>query len=127
MHEMTAPSCSGNLVIPDNVTGRFDAPGAFVAPSRLTMHMQFAYDLNPRTTMRLTLANLVDRCFGGTSEPWVVGGNHYCQYGITSASIPAAGNFYNPGDSFQRFVQFPYDPAGITQPFNAYFSVDIKL
>jgi hypothetical protein len=122
-----APSCTGNLVIPDNVTGRYDAPGAFVSPSRLTMHMQFAYDVNPRTTMRFTLANLVDRCYGGTSEPWVTGGSHFCSYGIGFASIPAAGNFYNPGDTLQRFVKFPYDPASTTQPFNAYFTVDIKL
>ena len=122
-----APTCTGNLVIPDPVTGRFDAPGAFIAPSRFTMHMQFGYDLNPRTTLRLTMANVIDRCFGGTSEPWKVGGTTYCQYGIDSASLPAAGNFYNPGDTIQRFVQFPYDPVTGTQPFNAFLTLDIKL
>ena len=112
---VTAISPSESLTTKTDANGHF----AFVSPSRLTMHVQFGYDLNPRTTMRLTVANLVDRCVGGTSEPWVTGGNHFCSYGVGLAAIPAVGNFYNPRDTIQRFVKFPYDPASLTQPINA--------
>ena len=59
------PSCAATLSIPDPYTGQFDGIGAFREPAQLLGHLQIAYDLSPRVTASVTLANLLQTCFGG--------------------------------------------------------------
>jgi hypothetical protein len=90
------------------------------------MQAQLSYALSPRATARATLANIFSSCFGGSQEPWT-GGNHQCGYDVIAGHVPPVGNIYNPGDSIQRLVQYPYGNLFTTSPFNAYFSLDLKL
>ncbi|MDQ6779727.1 MAG: hypothetical protein M3Z37_01040 [Candidatus Eremiobacteraeota bacterium] len=75
-----ATMCANTLVIPDQFSGKFDAPGAFCEPSLLTLHAQIGYELSSRAVVRLTLSNLYARCAGGDNLPWTVGGGHTCGY-----------------------------------------------
>ena len=122
-----ATTCTNTLIIPDQFTGNFDTPGAFREPSLLTAHAQISYAASNRTTLQLTLSNIYARCAGGDSLPWTVGGGHTCGYDVIPGHIPPVGNIYNPGDTIQRLVQFPYGNLFSTQPFNAYFNVSVKL
>ncbi|MDQ6768225.1 MAG: hypothetical protein M3Z41_10495, partial [Candidatus Eremiobacteraeota bacterium] len=121
-----ATTCVNTIVIPDQFTGRFDAPGAFVEPSYLAMHGQVSYAFSSRTTARLTMANIVQSCFGGSTEPWT-GGRPQCGYDVVAGHIPPVGNIYNPGDAIQRLVQFPYGNVLTATPVNMYFTLDVKL
>lgn len=93
----------------------------------MTAHAQISYAASNRTTLQLTLSNIYARCAGGDSLPWTVGGGHTCGYDVIPGHIPPVGNIYNPGDTIQRLVQFPYGNLFSTQPFNAYFNVSVKL
>ncbi len=124
-----ATTCGNTIFIPDQVTGNFDAPGAFRQPSQLTVNAQVAYRATPQTTFRLTAVNAYLRCFGGDSEPWTVSNNRLCGYDVLPGHIPPVGNIYDPGDTIQRIVRYPY---GIEQqaqpsPANLYFDVEVKL
>jgi len=123
-----ATSCANTIVIPDQITGKFDTPGSFLEPSLLAMDAQVSYDFTPRTTARLTLANIMQSCFGGSVEPWT-NGRTPCGYDVVQGHIPPVGNIYNPGDSIQRLVQYPYGYGNIptTTAFNAYLALDFKL
>ena len=123
-----ATSCVNTIVIPDQITGKFDTPGAFLEPSLLAMDAQVSYDLTPRTTARLTLANIMQSCFGGSVEPWT-SGRTPCGYDVVQGHIPPVGNIYNPGNPIQRLVQYPYGYGNIptTTAFNAYLALDFKL
>ena len=57
--------CAATLSIPDPYTGQFDGIGAFREPAQLLGHLQIAYDVSPRVNLSLTLANLLQTCFGG--------------------------------------------------------------
>jgi len=130
-----AVMCTGSLVIPDQFTGKFDNVGAFTEPSQLNVHFGIQYEATPRVTYTVNLANIVNTCFGGSNEPWVVGDHHYCLYGGLPGFISPVGNFYNPGATFQTFARYPYFPGatgdngytGTTTPFQASFNVQIKL
>ena len=121
-----ATTCTNTIVIPDQFTGRFDAPGAFVEPSFLNVNAQIGYAIAPRVTAHITLANIVQSCFGGSVEPWT-GGRPQCGYDVVQGHIPPVGNIYNPGDSIQRLVAYPYGNILTATPFNLYAGVDIKL
>ena len=143
-----AMTCGGTLSggIPDPFTGVFDSMGAFRGPSQLQAHLGITYDATPRTSFTVNLVNLVNTCFGGSSEPWTnqpnVSKNRVCSYNLSGSTIPlpAVGNVYNPGSTFQQEVQYPYQPSfgafnpnvnGISQPtgqtFAATFEVKVKL
>jgi len=136
-----ATTCAGALnAIPDPYTGKFDNLGSFRAPSQLLGHLQISYEASPRVTFQLTMANLINTCFGGDKPAWAVSNNKVCGYttaGILGSSgIFPMGNFYNPGVTPQPFVQYPYIPIfgaynadgnSTAQPLNVYFDVKIKL
>jgi len=111
-----AATCNGALnAIPDPFTGAFDQPGAFVAPAYLTAHLSLSYAVSPSATLTISGTNLFSTCFGGSKEPWTgMGGHSVCGYvaggGGPGTGILPAGNVYNPGATFQPFVQFPYQP-----------------
>jgi hypothetical protein len=111
----------------------FDAIGAFVEPSQFSGHFAISYDATSRVSYQLNLANIINTCFGGTQKPWVSGDHRWCNYGVIGGNLPSVGNFYNPGDTLQPLVKYPYVPSGTTganaavAPFNASFNVTFKL
>ncbi len=122
----SAPSCAQGVAIPDPYTGRFDAIGGFTAPTQLQLHLQATYDISKRVTLVANLANIMNRCFGGSKLPFNVSGA--CTYGTSpgGAYIPV-GNAYNPGDAIQPAVNTPYFPYFAGLPFNMYIEARVKL
>ena len=126
-----ATSCTGSLSIPNPYTAKFDNLGDFRTPNHFLMHMQIAYDVTPRVRLKANLANVINRCSGGSEMPWTANlpqKEKVCSYGLPGyAPLPSVGNFYNPGAAFQPIVQYPYMPLYNTVPFNAFFEAQIKL
>ena len=123
-----ATTCTNTIVIPDQFTGNFDTPGAFVEPSYLALHAQVTYDLSSRVTARATLTNILTSCFGGSSMPWThASGGRTCGFDTIPGHLPPVGNIYNPGNTIQPLVQFPYGNLFSAAPFDAYFNLEFKL
>jgi hypothetical protein len=115
----------------------------------LNIGAQIRYDISPKITAVLNVANLYTTCFGGSSTPWskAFPPNRYtCEYDnfyTTSwtGTIPGEGFFYgaSPNDpangtaGFPPEMQYPYQPifapnAGSTAlPFQVYLEFLIKL
>ncbi len=131
--------CAAALSIPDPYTGQFDGIGAFREPAQLLGHLQIAYDLSPRITATVTLANLLQTCFGGQHTAFTYyWSNSTCLYTnlIGGPYTPPVGNAYNPGANVQTFLRYPYEPyfgiyndqtSSLNTPFNAYFSIKVKI
>ncbi len=128
-----AMTCNGTLVaIPDPATGVFDKPGAFRSPQRFTMHTQLSYEVSPKATLVLTLANIIDRCWGGSKEPWTnvpgIPAGKVCNYGaVAYGTLAPVGNVYNPGATIQPEFANPYMPYFGSLPFDAYLDLKLKL
>jgi TonB dependent receptor/Carboxypeptidase regulatory-like domain len=128
-----ATHCTQTLVIPDTTTKVFDAPGAFTEPSQFSGHFAIGYDATSRVSYQLNVANIINTCFGGTREPWVSSDRRLCNYGVINGNVPSAGNLFNPGDTIQPFVKYPYFPSNTTGasavvlPLQASFNVTFKL
>jgi hypothetical protein len=137
-----ATSCTSALIaIPDVYNrNRFDQIGQFVAPNQLLAHVMLSYDVSPKVSLQLTLANIWDYCWGGTKTAWTqaLGSSHACSYNGTASAFASnpVGNFYNPGTPINPAFQYPYYPFpgvyspnsyGPNQAFNAYFDVRIKM
>jgi hypothetical protein len=109
-----AATPSGNLYVPNPETGHFDSFGEFTQPWQLNAGLKLSYDVNPKVRASLTVANLVNRCFGGTRAPWTAAyppSSTVCGY---SSNIFYVNNFYN-GSS-------PNDVAANGVPLNPYFA-----
>ncbi|MGA7355832.1 MAG: TonB-dependent receptor [Candidatus Cybelea sp.] len=131
--------CAATLSIPDPYTGQFDGIGAFREPAQLLGHLQIAYAISPRMTASVTLANLLQTCFGGQHTPFTYyWSNSTCLYTnlIGGPFTPPVGNAYNPGANVQTFLRYPYEPAfgvyndqtsSLAEPFNAYFSLKVSI
>ncbi|HEY5095465.1 MAG TPA: TonB-dependent receptor [Candidatus Eremiobacteraceae bacterium] len=125
-----ALACTGRIPTPDPVTGNFDNLGAFRAPNQILMHMQFSYDVSPRVALTLNMANIIDQCSGGTTEPWTrFASNKVCGYTLPGYGAPLTfgSNFYNPGAKFQPMLQYPYQENPTQGVFNAGLGLKIKL
>ena len=126
---------NGFLAIPNPQTGKFDTLGQYRNPWQFNLGVQVGYDVTPKIHATALLANLVNRCFGGSKTSWssaFPAGNLVCGYN-TNASYYQS-NFYNgsspsnAANPAQAPIELqPYGPVGIGLPFNAYFSVQIKL
>jgi hypothetical protein len=128
----------GVLAIPNPETGKFDGFGAFVQPWVLGVNMQFGYDFSKNVHLNVLVANLYNRCFGGTSAPWSTGvtapGSIICGY---SASGQYVSNFYNgssPNDAAANGTAVlpssahAYTPfAQPFQPLNIYAQLQFRL
>jgi hypothetical protein len=134
----------GVLFIPDPATGQFDSFGAFRQPNQLNLSFQIGYQLSPNIKLNALLANLLNTCFGGSQEPWT---KAFPPNGYTCGYIQNyyyVSNFYNGSSPNDRALNgnIPLNPAFATAyipayadtnslvlpgPFNAYFSVDIRL
>jgi hypothetical protein len=121
-----ATTCAETMVIPDLFTGKFDAPGAFLEPSYLGVHARLQYDFSPRVSLDANFANIFGSCFGASNEPWIVG-VHQCGYDVIPGHLVPAGNIYNPGDTIQRIVQYPYGNLFTTSPFQMFFDLNFKM
>ncbi len=135
-------------MIPDPYTGVYDNLGAFVQPTEFMMNLQATYQATPKIQLVATLANIVNTCFGGTSTPWTYGDHNICAYGaVGNGAFPGLGTrscntikgqTCNPGQQIQPFLYYPYQPQfgpaltsalnnSVKQPFQAYFSANIRI
>jgi hypothetical protein len=133
----------GELFIPNPQTGVFDSFGMFRQPSQLNFSLQVGYQLSPRVKVNALLANLVNACFGGSSEPWTKQfppNSYTCGY---ADNFYYVSNFYNgssPNDIKANGVPLnpafsqSYTPAyadtnafTLPNPFNAYLQFNITL
>ena len=86
-----------------------DNSPAFTQPSQLLAHLQLSYDISDRVTLTATMANLINRCFGGSQPGYQVSGA--CSYGVVEDGFGGdIGNVYNPGQAIQPVWQTPYFP-----------------
>jgi hypothetical protein len=133
----------GSLFIPNPQTGSFDGFGAFRQPNQLNLSLQLGYQLTPRVKVNALLANLINACFGGSSEPWTKQfppNSYTCGY---QSNFYYVSNFYNgvsPNDrgangvplnpAFkQSFIPSYADTNGfvLPNPFNMYLQFSISL
>jgi len=132
---------AGVLFIPDPDTGRFDNFGLYRSPWQFNANVALGYDLSSNTKIHVILANVVTKCFGGSSSRSTQAyGTQYpfCYY---TPNITYVSNFYNgvsPDDvgangvSLNPIFAHPYSPStsnsgAAPQPFNAYLSVEFRL
>jgi hypothetical protein len=133
----------GNLYIPNPQTGVFDNFGQFRQPNQLNLSLTMSYDVSPQVKVTALFANLLNACFGGTSEPWTKEfppNSYTCGY---ISNFYYVSNFYNgssPNDVRANGV--PLNPAFapsyipayadtnslvLPNPFNLYLSANIKI
>ena len=140
----------GILYIPNPQTGQFASPGQYREPNFVGANVAFSYEVSPKVTANLTLANVYHNCFGGTKAPWTSAypvDRNNCGYAANAPGNLTSGyvsNFYNGtgptdkaanGASPLPFELQSYTPTRLTGssavgtpiPFSAYFSVNIKL
>ena len=133
---------SGQLAIPDPITGKFDSMDGFQQPWQLNVGALLRYDISPKVTADLTLTNLFNTCFGGNGSAWQSAfkpSRWVCGYGANAGSFvgtqPGAGFFYgaSPTDAangttpYASAYNYPFAPFSGALPFNAYLDVQIKL
>jgi hypothetical protein len=138
-----AATPSGSLYVPNPETGRFDSFGQFTQPWQLNAGLKLSYDVNPKVRIAGTVANLVNRCFGGTRAPWTAAfppSSTVCGY---SSNLFYVNNFYNgssPNDvaangvPLNPYFAHSFVPAfgdvnsyNYPNPLNVYFQVQVKL
>jgi hypothetical protein len=126
-----AAACDATLVIPNQFTRRFDGIGEFVEPNQLALHLQLTYDVSKRIQLVGNFANIYTSCWGGTKVPFAIGGA--CGYtSQPGGAYNALGNAYNPGNTIQPAVLFPYFPVfgsypNTGAPFQMAFEARIKI
>ena len=140
----------GILYIPNPQTGSFASLGQYHEPNYIGANLAISYDLSPKVTANLTLANVYRTCFGGTKAPWTSAypvDRNNCGYAVNAPGNLTSGyvsNFYNgtsPNDSAANgatpmpFELQSYTPtrgtgsAALTTPlpFSAYLSINFKI
>jgi hypothetical protein len=143
-------TASGLLYIPNPQTGSFDGIGEFRNPDIMVGNIAFSYDITPKITMNVTIANVFHTCFGGSKEPWTTAyppGTNVCGYGANSAYVSNyqfGSGFANPGNpslysaaangttlfpwQFQSYAPTQGTVAGvIPPPFNVYITFNVKM
>ncbi len=108
-------STPGYLWVPNPYTGTFDTFGQFHQPWQFNMGLQIQYNLSHFATANIAAVNLINSCFGGSSEPWTTTyapSSKVCGYSYNKFFI---SNFYD-GSS-------PNDVKANGVPLNPYFSV----
>jgi hypothetical protein len=136
-------SCAGQVAVPNPENGnKFTSLGQYWNPNQITINTALTYDISPKIRATAILANVWNHCFGGTSTPWSKAfppGNSICAYGsngFAPSPIATHGGFYNgsgPNDvaangvPLNPYLAHTYVPIGYNMPFEAYFSLEIKL
>ena len=126
---------NGYLAIPNPQTGTFDSLGQYRNPWQFNLGVQVGYDVTPKIHANVLLANLVNQCFGGSSTPSTnafQAGHLVCGYNSNAPYY--VSNFYNGSSvtnpanpALAPIETVPYGPVGGNLPFNAYFSLQVKL
>ncbi|HEV7180108.1 MAG TPA: TonB-dependent receptor, partial [Candidatus Baltobacteraceae bacterium] len=101
----------GYLYVPNPQTGSFATLGAFREPSIVTGNIQLSYDVSPRISAQLTLANVFHSCFGGTKAPWTSAypaGQAVCGYNQNANYV---SNYQNGAGQLNPQNTGAYDPA----------------
>lgn len=122
---------TGTIFLPDPYTGTFDNLGALREPSELSLNLQMSYDVSPRVSLELQAVNLYNTCF---QRGYAWDNPETCVYSSLASNIlPPAGNFVaNPPVQ----LKYPYGTffnvtevgiSSVTQPFNFFASVNVKL
>jgi hypothetical protein len=136
-------TCTSSIAIPNPYTGQFNNIAQFRDPWDFNLGMAFGYDLSPRIHATVQLANVLNRCFGGSAEPWTAAfkpNAYVCAYGYNTTFIgvtPGAGYFYGTGGhdpvngttGYPKLFDQAYAPSPnqIASPFQAYFQVQVRL
>ncbi len=133
---------SGFLAIPDPYLGRFQQEGEYRNPWQLNLGAQIRYRLGERAEASLDVANLFNRCFGGSRTAWQRAfppGGFTCSYtsnsGLWTGSTPGAGYFYgsSPTDpangtlAIPKGITLPYTPTPGALPLQLTFQLRVKL
>jgi hypothetical protein len=141
---------TGLLYIPNPFTGSFDSIGQYRNPFIMVGNIAFSYDITPKITMNVTVANLFHTCFGGSKEPWTTAypaSSNVCSYFANGAFVsnyqlgpgyltPGNPSSYSPtanGTNVYPWQLYPYAPstgtaAGvIPPPFNVYITFNVKV
>ncbi len=132
-HALTSDGSNpGTLYIPNPQTGTFDSFGQFRQPWQFNLGMQMSYDFTPRIQGRLMVTNLVNECFGGSSEPWSQAyppNSAVCGY--ESNIFYNGGHYYNgtgPNDVGANGVrENPYFAQSFAPSFGDAFSFNYPL
>jgi hypothetical protein len=136
-------TASGYLAIPDPYTGSFDGVAQYREPWQFNMGAMVRYEISPKITATLNLANIYNRCFGGSKTAWSsafpanqyqCGFVDYNAYSWTGTQ-PGAGFFYggsptdpaNGTQPFSKALLYPYNSIFGAVPFQAYLQVQVKL
>ncbi|MBV9149821.1 MAG: hypothetical protein JO024_08140, partial [Candidatus Eremiobacteraeota bacterium] len=131
----------GALFIPNPYTGHFDNPGQYQNPWLFNLNMQMHYDFSPRVGATLVLANIYNRCFGGTQTPWSTAeppGTVVCGYDTNQSFVgtqPGAGFFNGSspndvaanGNIWSQNIRYPYTALTSFLPFTAYLTLQFKF
>jgi hypothetical protein len=153
----TSASPIGYLYIPNPQTGSFAGMGTYREPSIVTANLQMSYQVSPRISAQLTLSNIAHTCFGGSKEPWTSAypaGGDVCGYtpnGFYVSNFQNGAGQLTPGNpasydatanggvtpynwELQSYKPATGSPAAngaagaqLPFPFNAYFTVQIRL
>ncbi len=132
-----ALSTAGGLAVPNPATGVFDRIGQYTEPNHIALNVALGYELNKKSKINLTLANLVNTCFGGSKNPSSSAygpSDTICRYAGSSTYV---SNFYNgtgPNDLAAngaaplRVNLQPYQPIGnASRTFQAFLNYELKL
>jgi hypothetical protein len=137
-------TCAAPYVsVPNPENGnRFTSLGQFRNPDQFTINLALTYDISPKISANVIVANLYNRCFGGTATPWTAAfppGGNICSYGsngFAPSPIATNGGFWNgsgPNDvaangvPLNPYLAHTYQPIGYTMPFEAFFSIQVKF
>lgn len=141
---------TGLLYIPNPETGSFDGIGQYRNPFIMVGNLALSYDITPKITMNVTVANLFHTCFGGSKEPWTSAypaSSNVCGYAANGSYVsnyqlgpgyltPGQPSTYSAaanGTSVYPWQLQPYAPtegsvAGvIPPPINIYVTFNVKL
>jgi hypothetical protein len=139
----TIATATGYLAVPDSFNGNnFETLGQYREPWQINIGAQVRYDVSPKMTAVLDLANIYNRCFGGSKTAWSTAftpGSYVCGYAnqpsFWTGSTPGGGFFYgaSPTDpangtvALPKAILYPYGTVNGGLPLQAYFQLSIKL
>jgi hypothetical protein len=145
----TLSNAAGQLYVPNPQTGSFALPGQYRNPWIMVGNLGLTYDVSPRISANVTLANIFHTCFGGTGAPWTTAygpSPNVCGYAPAGPATTGVyvSNFFNgtsPNDvaangvaprPWQTQSYLPDQTFGnaagfIPNPFTAFFQLTVKI
>ena len=132
------PALASMLAVPNPLTGSFNGLGQYRDPWQLNIGANISYQFTKRVSGTLTLANLVNRCFGGNTPSgslytpgtincgWASNGSYISNY-YYGSSPSQASNYSGAGGSYLPWLNQPYVPVSNGLPIQAYFQLNVSL